>query len=132
MRCLPDLFQYTSGAGRLERLWSYEAECLADARAAGASPERAAHLASAVIKVARLAEGVSPAPVPAWSPFHEPGCSKPARLVASRAPAVPPETPRFRSRLLVAALVAGIGIAWRVGVPHSLHALTERLIAGLP
>ena len=67
---VPDFFGFSSSARRIERLWDAQAECLADARAVDGSPDRATHLASALVKVARLEAPRVPSIV-AWSTFHQ-------------------------------------------------------------
>ena len=51
----PDVLRFTRAAGDLEHGWRAEAECLADARAVDGDASRAVNLASALVKVARLA-----------------------------------------------------------------------------
>ena len=57
MRCAPDLLSDSSIGNRLEQDWRAAAESRADARATRGDTARAVHLASALIKVARLSSG---------------------------------------------------------------------------
>ena len=73
MHVAPDLFGWTGVARELEERWQTEAECEADASAAGGDGQRAVLLASALVKVARLGGmGHLRSPSPAWSAFHVP------------------------------------------------------------
>src|SRR6185436_17340222 len=63
MLCAPDFLGFFTEARRLERMWEAEAECVADAAAVNGNPVRATRLASALVKVARLASGER-----TWSP----------------------------------------------------------------
>jgi hypothetical protein len=129
MFCVPDLFRLTPAAARLERLWAAEAECLADARAAAGDPERAAALASALIKVARVAAvGRDRMGSLGWSTFHQPDllAIRVRRLVGATAPARPRHT-RPTGISLIAALI--VAAAWFAGLPDRLHWLTEIVVA---
>lgn len=132
MLCAPDFFGTTAAARRLESQWRAEAECLADAVAVRGDAERAAALASALVKVARLGRETGGASYSAaWSTFHDPALleSRVRRLVASGVPdACPPPLP-WRGTLATAALAAG---AWLLGAPAILHHLTELAVQTLP
>jgi len=68
----PDVFSVTGASRRLERMWNAAVECEADAVAVNGDPARAANLASALLKVARLAGASTPAPgSPLWSTFYQ-------------------------------------------------------------
>ena len=131
MQCVPDLFAMMPAGARVKRLWEAEAECLADARAAAGEPLRSASLASALVKVARLAgRAGEPACQPAWSTFHQ------ARLLETRVRLLVADRalPADSSRALVwlgLIVVAAIGGAWTTGVPHALHGITEMVMLGL-
>jgi hypothetical protein len=130
MFCAPDLFASTAAAARIEAEWRAEAECLADASAVGGDRGRAATLASALVKVARLGPVRAPAAqCPAWSTFHEPALleTRVRRLLVCSTPAV--RTSRRHAPVLVAAAVAA---AWMLDVPAVLHRSTELLVRLLP
>lgn len=131
MLCVPDLFGGTPAATRLESAWRAQAECLADGIAAGANQERAATLASALVKVARLAHDRHPTCSPAWSTFYEPGVleSRVRRLVASERP---DHIRRRRSWPVLVGVAAAAAGVWLGGVPAALHDLTELAIQILP
>jgi Zn-dependent protease with chaperone function len=133
MLCAPDFFGFSAAARRVERLWAGEAECLADARAVAGSPARATRLASAMIKVARLASGHAHACAPGWSPFHHAALleTRVRLLVGDDGPEAR-RTAESGSRYLALALAAVLAAAWLAGVPHDLHRVTERLISILP
>jgi len=128
MACVPDFFGFSAASRRIERQWEGEAECLADARAADGSPERAAHLASALIKIARLARADRQEQAIGWSTFHKPALleTRVRRLVAGQ-PAVPPVGGRWLGTLATL-IAAAIILAWSTGLPAELHRLTEEVI----
>ncbi|MGH9335169.1 MAG: M56 family metallopeptidase, partial [Vicinamibacteria bacterium] len=64
VRSCPDLLSMTPLGDRLERAWAEAAEQLADDHASRTRPRAAMDLASALIKVARLAPGTKPLEVP--------------------------------------------------------------------
>jgi Zn-dependent protease with chaperone function len=126
MRCAPDFLAGTRTAHRLETLWAGEAECLADATAVGDSPTRAALLASALVKIGRLAVG-EPQWSPEWSALHHPALLElRVRRLVSGMPVGAGSSRWFR---LAAALSAvAVAVAWSIGLPTELHWLTERLL----
>jgi len=131
MLCAPDLFGWTPIARRLESEWRAAAECAADGAAAAGDEERAATLASALVKVARLGAETNGICSPAWSTFHERGSleSRVKRLVAPEMPS------HIRRRGLGVAFAAAAVItagAWFAGAPAALHDLTEVAIQMLP
>jgi hypothetical protein len=132
MLCAPDLFGSSRVARRLERDWHAAAESLADARAVRGDSARAVHLASALVKVTRLAaQGPAAPPVPAWSTLNDPPLleRRVRRLVAG---AVPLATPG-RSRTVPALVTLGASLL--VAVPAfagMVHRLTETLVNLLP
>lgn len=131
MACAPDFLGLTRSGQRLERLWEAEAECLADARAALGSAERARHLASALIKVARLC-GRRRASSPAWSLLHQPALLKlRVQLLVEGGAAVADTGPRL-VRWFGMFLAAVVAAAWVSGLPGELHRITEFLLARLP
>ena len=68
----PDFFGYTAAGRWVERQWNAEVECLADTSAVQGDASRATHLASALVKVARLAGAAARTPAMAvWSTFYE-------------------------------------------------------------
>jgi hypothetical protein len=126
MRCAPDFLTGTPTATRLERLWAGEAECLADAAAVGDSPKRAAQLASALVKIGRLAAG-APQWSAEWSALHHPALLElRVRRLVSGAPVAPGSSRWFR--LAGAIGVAAVAVAWLSGLPAELHFLTEQLL----
>lgn len=128
--CAPDLLGHSRTARAIERRWSALAECRADARAAGGDSARAAELASALIKVARL--GVSGTPPPVWSTLHDEPllAERVQRLVSGAVPPTPrpagPGTSMIWTLGLAALTAAGV---WTGG---ALHQLTETVAHLLP
>ena len=126
MRCAPDFLAGTPTARRLESLWAGEAECLADAAAVGDSPTRAAQLASALVKIGRLAAG-GPQWSPEWSSLHHPALLElRVRRLVSGTPVVAGSSRWFR--LATALGAAAVAVAWSLGLPTELHWLTEQLL----
>ncbi len=131
MLCAPDLLSGSAIARQLELSWHAAAESRADARAAKGDTTRAVHLASALIKVARLSAGwTGTIPAPSWSTLND--CSllevRVRRLVGGPAPAADPAASRFRL------LAVGLGVLF-IAIPlfaAPLHRLTEALVAILP
>lgn len=72
MFCAPDFLTGSSIAAHLEHEWHVAAESRADARAIHGDERRAVHLASALIKVARLSALRTPTvSVPSWSTLND-------------------------------------------------------------
>jgi hypothetical protein len=131
MLCLPDVFGWTSSGRRLEQRWAAEAECLADARAIDGDRERAACLASALVKVARVVSSRQAVGVAAWSSFHDRSLLQTrVRLLVNDRPAPVPQARGFGA--LVWMVIASVGAVWLAGIPAALHQLTELLVARLP
>ena len=128
--CAPDFFGWFPQARRVERLWEAEAECLADAAAAAGDPVLATRLASALIKVARLASADRTWSL-GWSTFHHPALlERRVRLLVSD-PRVPPASASC-VRVAAATGFAALAGAWIAGAPQMLHRVTEMFVAVLP
>jgi hypothetical protein len=131
MHAAPDLFGWTRVAWKLEERWLAEAELEADACAVGGDGQRAVLLASALVKVARLAGNLR-SPSPAWSAFHAPTLleQRVRRLVSG------PLTPPVSARTLLwssGGLILGVPLGvWVLEVSHTLHTVTELMVAHLP
>jgi beta-lactamase regulating signal transducer with metallopeptidase domain len=132
MLCAPDFFGISGAARRLERDWHAAAESLADARAVRGDSIRAVHLASALVKVTRLAaEGPASPPVPAWSTLNDPPLleRRVRRLIAGAVPVAAPG----RSRTIPALVTLGASLLLAVPALAGLvHRLTETLVNLLP
>jgi len=130
MLCAPDFLGFFTEARRLERMWEAESECVADAAAVNGNPVRATRLASALVKVARLASGERTWS-PGWSTFHQGALLEVrVRLLVSS-----PRVPSARAGYVRAAATCGlaaVAAAWVAGVPQQMHWLTEAFIAILP
>lgn len=130
--CAPDVFGLLPIARRLENRWEAETECQADARAVGGDTSRAVVLASALVKVARLAR---PAPIqasPSWNNFHVPALleTRVRRLIEGQS-----RIPRRQTSLWYAAVlaVAALPVAgWAFNLPYAIHVATETLVTYLP
>lgn len=130
MRCAPDFLGYTVVARRLEEAWHTGAEARADSRATGGDTVRAVHLASALVKVARLATGAPTTPSTAWSTLHDDALLewRVRRLVNG---VVLADGPRC-SPALVAAVPFTILLAAALAFAGTVHRLTETLVDLLP
>jgi hypothetical protein len=134
MACAPDVLGWSAAGRRLEAEWRALAECQADLRAVNGDARRAVHLASALIKVARL--GLRPAPAiesGVWSTFHDPP------LLETRVRQLtgdPPERPvgqGFRALAVAVCATAGAAVlAWASNAAFGIHRVTEALVAVLP
>jgi len=134
MHCAPDFLSGSAVASHLEHAWHVAAEARADARAIRGNSTRAVHLASALIKVARLSaiqrDSVS---VPAWSTLND------SELLESRihrllSGPLPPSDPPYRLGYLATAVAVLLLIAL-IAAPvlaEPVHRLTEALVASLP
>jgi hypothetical protein len=130
--CAPDLFALLPAARRLEDRWEAETECQADARAVDGDDRRAIVLASALVKVARLARPAPLSPSPVWSGFHVAALleTRVKRLVGGEA-----SVPRTRAevwRTIAAAAIALPAAAWMLDLSYAVHLVTEALVTSLP
>ena len=133
MFCAPDVFGWSCAARQLEQQWRARAECLADSRAVAGDEQRAAHLAAALVKVARLtAIPRSPLDSPVWSTFHEPTLleARVRRLVSGAAIATP--SSRFTVSMGGAVLIVSALFVSHTGAALQVHRVTEALITLLP
>jgi hypothetical protein len=131
MRCAPDCFGHTRVARRIEEAWHAATEARADARAIDGDARRAVHLASALVKVARLAADRAAAPfVTVWSTLHDRALLewRVRRLVSGK---VPTDDPR-RPRAVAAAMLFLIVFAAALTFSGTVHRLTETLVRILP
>jgi Zn-dependent protease with chaperone function len=126
---VPDVLSWTPIARRLFDEWRSAAEQAADDDAAGQDMDVRLHLASALVKVARLAVGAPPrVPLPVSALHNGDDLDRRVRrLLDAGAPGTPP---RPRSGLVRAALGAAIAAAFTVLEP--LHAWLETAIHALP
>ena len=130
MLCAPDLLARSEVGSRLEHAWHVAAESLADATATRGDETRAVHLASALVKVARLATVSGQRdPAPSWSTLNDSELleRRVERLLAGRAHTLPPS----RLRFLGAAALIALCMALPLFIP-TIHRLTESLVALLP
>jgi hypothetical protein len=130
MFCAPDFLAGSAIAARLEHDWHVAAESRADARAICGDRHRAVHLASALIKVARLstmpAQRIS---LPSWSTLNDSELLewRVHRLLSGTLPATD-ALPRL-------GLITVIPLSVLIVVPvlaGPVHRLTEALIRFLP
>jgi len=130
MHCAPDFLSRSAVATRLEHDWHVAAESRADARAIRGDSTRAVHLASALIKVARLsAIPGHRGPVPAWSTLNDSELLewRVHRLLSAALPQAeaPPRLGYLATTLAVSLLIAAPTLA------GSVHRVTEAVVAVL-
>jgi len=131
MLCAPDFFGRSARAQRLEDDWHEAAESLADARAVRGDRVRAVHLASALVKVARLAARAPRArAIPAWSTLNDPTLLE-RRVRCLLSGVLPPLSPRAPRLPVALTLVAGL-IGAVPAAAESIHRMTEQLVGLLP
>lgn len=132
MVCAPDLFGGSATSREIESRWRATAEWLADARAVDGDSVRAVLLASALVKVSRIASDPVPfVTSPAWSALHDPPLLelRVRRLVQGEAPAA--VRPRRSGALASAAVGVALLSSAAVFAP-AVHRLTEALVRLLP
>ncbi len=131
MLCAPDFLKGSAAGRRLERVWHGAAESRADARAINGDRNRAVHLASALLKVARLSAGwTRNLPAPSWSTLNDSDLLewRVHRLLYGALPTAEPVTRRkARTGLFVISLLAAVPL-----LVEPVHRVTEALVAVLP
>ncbi len=131
MRCAPDLLSDSSIGNRLEQDWRAAAESRADARATRGDTARAVHLASALIKVARLSSGwTGKMPAPSWSTLHDSALLE-LRVRHLVNGVFPPAEPLPTVSRMLAVCIAGAFVTTPL-LAGAIHHLTETLVAFLP
>lgn len=133
MFCAPDLFGGSATSREVESRWRATSEWLADAQAVDGDDVRAVRLASALVKVSRIASGPSAfVTSPAWSTLHDPPLleMRVRRLVQGGAPAA--ARPSSPYGLGSAALVGALMLSSAAILAPSVHQLTEALVRLLP
>jgi len=131
MFCAPDFLVGSAIAARLERDWHVAAESRADARAICRDHRRAVHLASALIKVARLsAMPTQRISVPSWSTLNDSELLewRVHRLLSGTLP----QTDALPRLGFVTAIVAVSVLIASPVLTGPVHRVTEALIGLLP
>jgi Zn-dependent protease with chaperone function len=132
-RACPDFLSLTPWADRMERAWTEAAEQDADERAARTGPTRAMDLASALVKVARLAgAGRSPAAA-AMALYRGDGIStRVVRLLEREShPQGAPTAPAFSGRLAAVSVLGFLGLlsaSTAFGVHRTVHGILEIVV----
>jgi Zn-dependent protease with chaperone function len=130
--CAPDCFGLLPAARQLEARWEAETECQADAQAVGGDDGRAVVLASALVKVARLARPAAMSPSPLWSGFHVAALleTRVRRLVDGQASVLRTRAALWRT--IAGAALAVPAVTWILDLSYSVHQVTEALVTYLP
>lgn len=135
MFCAPDLFGGGSASRAVEARWRATAEWAADARAVDGDVARAVQLASALVKVSRIASAPSPfVTSPAWSTLHDAPLleMRVRRLVAGDALVAAPPPRRRASGASLATIAGAVLLLAGAQASPSVHHLTELLVRLLP
>jgi beta-lactamase regulating signal transducer with metallopeptidase domain len=129
--CAPDVLGGSAAARHVEREWHRAAESLADARAARGDAQRALHLASALLKVARLTMPDRFDATIVCSPFNDPVLLK--QRIEQLMSAAPDAAPPRRGYVLgvVIGVLASAGLLLPL-LAGPLHSITELAVALLP
>jgi Zn-dependent protease with chaperone function len=133
VRSCPDLLSMTPWADRIERLWAEAAEQDADERAARSGPTRALDLASALVKVARLAGAGKPPEIPLSALYRGEGVAGRVARLLERDPATEERRSRpwhLAAGFSVVALLAFVSAA-ALGLHHQVHGALEAVVTAL-
>jgi hypothetical protein len=134
LRGCPDLLALTPLASRIERRWAEATEQAADDRASAAGTSRSLDLASALVKVARLAGVTRPHELPLTALYRGDGLGgRVARLIEREsAPVVVAGSRRVAlSSIALAAVVLFLPAAAYLGVLHRVHQVLEAVVLNL-
>jgi Zn-dependent protease with chaperone function len=130
VRSCPDFLSLTPWGDRMERMWAEAAEQDADERAARTGPTRAMDLASALVKVARLAGAARPPAAAASALYRGEGVSDRVARLLERAPleeiagtagAIPGGA--------AAAFAGAMLLAFIPGIHHAVHDILESMVS---
>ncbi len=130
--CSPDLLGLWPAGRDVERRWRAAVEFAADARAVNGSEDRAVSLASALLKIARLAPASGAACT--GSGFYD-GTLLWARIDRLLGPAASPHSPRparVALRVCVCGMTAVGAVLAAEGAWFGVHLVTEGLVRLLP
>jgi hypothetical protein len=132
MFCAADFFGWSGTAAQVEEQWRAQAEREADRRAVAGDERRAMHLASALVKVARLGAAGSRLTSPVWSTFNEPPLLevRVRSLVSGSSSPQPVRRLRQYGVLGLAAMAAAA--IWFADTSFDVHVLTEAFVSRLP
>ncbi len=135
VRACPDFLSLTPLADRMEQLWSEAAEQDADERAARTGPTRAMDLASALVKVARLAGAGKPPAAVVSDLYRGDGVAARVRRLLEL------EQPRNRSAevwsarpfagIVLLALLVFFPASAAIGLHHGVHGVLEAVVSFL-
>jgi hypothetical protein len=125
MRTAPDLLAWTRASARLRDQWHVAAEDEADAEAGQAHPAMRLSLASALIRVARLAPARVPFEVPASALYRGEDVTRRVRALLA-----PPAPGALARPWLLFGAVAALSAA--LLAMHPIHELVEAAVAILP
>jgi peptidase M48-like protein len=131
LRACPDLFALIPVGAEIEGRWADAAEQAADEHAAPAGSMRALDLASALIRVARLAGSARPRPLPLTTLYRGGGVAERVSRLLEPSSLAPSDgrRPRFHagSLLLVTGALIGPTVAALGGLPP-VHRLLEAVV----
>jgi hypothetical protein len=129
LRACPDILSLTRLGASIEAIWAASAEQVADDHAARFSPTGSVDLASALVKVARLATAAHPGTMPSTALYRGGGVAARVKRLLERPPSPlepvrpwPPALFGVSTLLLVPAAAAALGLLDRV------HAVSEAVV----
>jgi Zn-dependent protease with chaperone function len=124
----PDVLALLPASRHLTRAWATAAEQSADDRAAAGDPDRAADLASALVKLVKLTPIVRPAPSVGSLLFEDRGIADRVARLVRPAPA-PRRVPAWRLAIGCGSAAAIILLVPSIELFQAIHTLSERLLA---
>jgi Zn-dependent protease with chaperone function len=126
---LPDVLPWIPAGRALDKAWETAAEAAADARAAAARPGGSLDLASALLRVARLARGGTPIELPAPALLDGGGVAPRVERLLTDEPQAGGRGRLFAAWALVLALPAAfLAVARDPSVLSAVHRLAETLV----
>jgi Zn-dependent protease with chaperone function len=132
VRACPDLLSVTPWADRMERAWAEAAEQDADERAARTGPTRAMDLASALVKVARLAGAGRPPAIPLAALYRGEGVAARVARLLERNPSQERDAARPKSlgaAFGLLSLLALVPTAAALGLHQHVHGVMEAMVS---
>jgi Zn-dependent protease with chaperone function len=128
LRACPDLLSLTRLGASIEAIWAASAEQVADDHAARFRPTGSVDLASALVKVARLATTTDPKRLPSTALYRGGGvAARVKRLLERPTPPLEPVRPWPLALLGISTLLL-VPAAAALGLLDRVHALSESIV----
>ena len=132
MRACPDALSLTPWGDRIERLWAEAAEQDADERAARTGPTRAMDLASALVKVARLARSGNPPADTVAALYRGSGVAARVTRLLEREPGEAPPSAGTGTRVAVIAVLSFllvVSLSVSLDLHRGVHRVQEAVVS---